>query len=71
MAKSKKDESAQLLMYVGKHRADPIPLSRGTVFTSLPPSLQKAMAKDKTLAALFVPLSEAGKALRVAARSEK
>ena len=71
MAKQQKNEIAEPVMYTGPRRADPIPLSRGTVFTSLPPLLQKAMAKDKALAALFVPLSEAGKALRGAARSEK
>ena len=59
------------LMYVGPRRKDPIPLERGNVFTSLPPVLQKAVAEDATLAALFVPLDQAGKALRQAERSVK
>ena len=59
------------LMYVGPRRKDPIPLERGNVFTSLPPILQRAVAEDTTLAALFVPLDQAGKALRQAERSVK
>ncbi len=62
---------AKPLMYVGPRRKDPIPLERGNVFTSLPPALQKAVAEDTTLAALFVPLDQAGKALRQAERSVK
>ena len=61
----------QPLMYVGPRRMDPIPLERSNVFTSLPPALQKAVAEDKTLAAQFVPLADAGKALRQAERSMK
>ncbi len=56
--------AAESLMYVGQRRKDPIPLERGNVFTSLPAVLKKALDKDKELAALFVPLSQAGKALR-------
>ena len=55
---------AETLMYVGQRRKEPIPLERGNVFISLPPALSKALAKDRDLAAHFVPLSLAGKALR-------
>lgn len=71
MAKPQKNDSAEPLAYIGPRRMEPFPLSRGAVFTSLPPLLKKAMANDKNLAAQFVPLSEAGKALRGAARSKQ
>lgn len=60
---------AEHLMYVGQRREDPILLERGNVFISLPPVLKKAVAENKDLAALFVPLSCAGKALRQTERS--
>lgn len=59
------------LMYIGDRRMDPIPLEKGNVFKEFPPLLQRAVAEDKTLSALFVPLSQAGKALREQERSSK
>ncbi|MGV7004691.1 hypothetical protein [Desulfovibrio sp. QI0442] len=62
---------ADALMYVGPRRKYPIPLERGNVFTSLPGLLQQALKDDSALAALFVPLANAGAALRQAERSVK
>ncbi|GAB7080875.1 hypothetical protein [Megalodesulfovibrio paquesii] len=60
------------LMYIGPRCRDPFPLERGNVFTSLPAVLQRALAADAALAALFVPLSQVatiGPALRGTERS--
>ena len=53
------------LMYVGPALKNPFPVATGAVFKNgLPGLLQKALAEDADLTALFVPLQEGGKALR-------
>ena len=60
-------QSGQTLpvMYVGPSLSTPFPLSKGDVFSGgLPTLLQKAVREDADLAALFLPIKEAGRALR-------
>ena len=53
------------LMYVGPTTRSPMPLQRGSVFANgLPPLVKAQTDKDADLAALFLPLKEAGQALR-------
>lgn len=68
-SKEKNERAAEAppvtLMYVGPRLRDPMPLQTGSVFpTGLPDILQRAVAADANLAALFLPVAEAGKALR-------
>ncbi|MDL2268873.1 hypothetical protein LJC71_04955 [Desulfosarcina sp. OttesenSCG-928-A07] len=53
------------VMYVGPDIKWPFPVSKGTVFHSgLPAILKSTASKDPDLAALFVQMKDAGKALR-------
>lgn len=52
-------------MYVGPPLRSPVPVGSGTVYsTGLPPALAQAVTENADLAALFVSLPDAGKALR-------
>lgn len=52
-------------MYVGPSLSTPTHLQHRVVFSGgLPANIQKLVEKDEELAACFLPLSEAGKALR-------
>ncbi len=52
-------------MYVGPTLIDPVPLAHRSVFTGGIPKFAKALTdKDADLKGCFVPLAEAGKALR-------
>lgn len=53
------------LMYIGPNIINPIPLSHRSVYLGgIPGFAQELTKKDAELAGCFVPLSEAGKALR-------
>lgn len=53
------------LMYIGPNMLDPIPLSHRSVYLDgIPVYASKLAQKDADLQGCFVPLSEAGKALR-------
>lgn len=57
--------AARPLMYVGPQIRNPVPLQCGAVYPNgLPALLQKAVKGNADLAALFLPLKEAGAALR-------
>ena len=63
--KREKAATPLALMYVGPALRRPIPLQRGTVFhNGLPLAIKQATDASPDLAALFVPLKEAGKAMR-------
>lgn len=69
MSKTAPDKTAkaetQTLVYVGPALREPMPLARGAVFSgSLPALLKEAAEKNSDLAALILPLKEAGPALR-------
>ncbi|MDR0477514.1 MAG: hypothetical protein LBH14_06210 [Desulfobulbaceae bacterium] len=52
------------VMYTGPTLLRPVLLSRRSVYTVIPAAVRKFVDQDKDLAACFVPLSEAGRALR-------
>lgn len=55
----------QQLVYVGPNLIDPVPLSHRSAYVGGIPAFAQGLAeKDTDLAGCFVPLSEAGKAIR-------
>lgn len=57
--------TAVQLMYLGPNLIDPIPLSHRSVYMGgIPAFAQDFVQKDADLAGCFVPLADAGKALR-------
>ena len=69
MAKDKTEapttEQAEKLMYLGPTLVSPLPLTHRSVFSGgLPAFAREQLKSDKELAACFIPLKDAGKALR-------
>ena len=66
MAKEKLTEPVhEQLMYIGPTLRSPVPLTHRGVFSGGIPAFARALTgKDAELAGCFVPLAEAGKALR-------
>lgn len=69
MAKDKSETpeavQSERLMYLGPSLASPVPLTHRSVFSGgLPAFARELLKNDKELAACFVPLKDAGKALR-------
>jgi hypothetical protein len=63
--KSDTDTAPALLMYIGPTLRTPVPLTHRSVFSGGIPAFAKDLTgKDNDLAGCFVPLAEAGKALR-------